>query len=162
VLIDLLVDVAETLEIALTPYAPQRVTVTPGEPPAPSGNCPAVWVWSSGMYHSTEGPQRSGDEAVCFYRRTYQIHYRIDICMPVEVSDLTTAQFLEVSEQIYGMSDTAWCALSYAAANSTLFQTIGDCEDVKVRELVITEPQGGFVSAEGTILVTDPCDPPGS
>lgn len=164
-LTDLLVDVAETLEDALAPYGPDRVTVTPGEPAVPAGeSCRAVWVWASGIFHSIEAPLDAGDEAGCFYRRTYQIHYRMDVCLPInsDGSDLSTSQYLAVSETIYGMGDAAWCALTYAASAETLFQTIGSCEEIAVRRLEITAPQGGYVSAEGTILVSDPCDPPGS
>lgn len=160
-LIDLLVDVAELIEIELPEAV--KVSVTPGTPPAPASDCvPQAHVWGNAIYHSDLPNVRGSDDAGCFYRRTYDMSYRIDICYPVQADDLTTAQLLAVSSDLYNYSDTVWCAITAAASGGTLFQSISDCDAITVGELVFSEPLGGIVSATGTIQVSQPCAPEGS
>lgn len=157
-LADLLVDVTELLEVELSAYEPERVSVWFGRPSHPTGECgPHVWVWGTTIYHSNLPNERTGPEATCFYRRTYEMRYRIDVCYPIAANDLTDTVALETAEKLYGLADDAWCAITAAASSGTLFATIGDCDDITVGELVIAEPQGGIVSAEGTIQVSNPC-----
>lgn len=151
-LTDFLVDVASHLE----PYAP-KVSVVFGESSAPVGQCPQVVVWGNSIYHSREPLTRASDDADCFYRRTYEIRYRYDTCYPIQDNDLTTAQFLEVSANLYDTADSIWCLLTSLASTGDLFDDIGGCENINVGQLSFSDPQGGIVSATGYIQVTAPC-----
>lgn len=159
-LTDLLVDIAELFESLAS-----KVQVTAGQPPAASGeDCPPTfYVWGGAIYHSAIPNQRSGTEPGCFYRRTYDISWRLDVCYPVRADgkDLTTAEWLAVSETLYGLTDQAWCALTAAASDGSLFD-LGSCEDITIGEAVFSDPHGGLVSAQGSVQVTHPCPPTGS
>lgn len=160
-LVDLLVDIAAALE----PLGTQKVAVTPGRPAA-TDKCSAVYVWGSQIFDSDVGVQARGDIAGCVYRRAYVINYRIDVCMDLheDGSELTTAEYLAKATELYNLADEAFCALTHAASNGTLFDPANhpECKDINFQQLVITEPQGDRVSAEGTIRVTHPCEPEGS
>lgn len=155
-LIDLAVDLASLIEATISV---EKVAVTPGEPAA-SDECSAAYVWGEQIFDSPIGVQARGDEAGCAYRRAYEIRYRIDVCMPVGQGgkEITTAQFLSKSTELYDHADDVWCALVENASAGSLFAVTGiACEDIVVGTLQIQEPQGDRVSAEGYVRVTYPC-----
>jgi hypothetical protein len=105
-IIDLAVDLAALIESTVTV---QKVAVTPPNPAA-SDNCSAVYVWADQIFDSPIGVQARGDDAGCAYRRAYELRYRIDVCMPVGAGgrEVTTAQFLDTSTELYDYADTVW------------------------------------------------------
>jgi len=154
VLVELCSDVLTVLEtLELDKYA-----VTVGEPAASDG-CSGVYVWGISIYDSDAPLNPRGDDAGCFFRRTYEIGYRIDLCHKVrgDGKELTASESLKESTEVYDAFDEAWCALASAASDETLFPDISGCEYVVIGELEISDPLGDRVSGTGIIKVTAPC-----
>jgi hypothetical protein len=156
-MIEQLVEIATLLEIELNP---DRVAVTDGEP-AVSDSCSAVYVWGVRIFDSPTGVTARGDEAGCLYRRAYEMAYRIDVCHPVTEAEPDPDDYLAAATRLYDLADRAWCALADAASSGILFQG-ADCEDVVIRSIDIGPPQGDRLSAQGGVLLTWPCEAPGS
>lgn len=154
-LIDLAVDLASLIEATAVFH---RVTVTAREPEA-TDDCSAAYVWGVRIYDSDQPLNARGDDAGCYYRRTYELAYRVDFCHQIRADgrELSAAEALAEATQMYDTADAVWCAITAAASNGTLFASISACEDIAVGDLVFTG-QGDRNSANGTLKVTQPCD----
>ena len=153
-MIDLAVELANLIE---TTIVVDKVAVTAGSPAA-SDKCSAVYVWGSQIFHSPQPLQVAADDAGCFYRRAYELRYRIDVCRTVTQNERTEAQQLAEATRLYDYADEVWCAITSNASAGSLF-TDSDCESVTVGALEIGDPLGDRVSAEGYVRVTYPCLP---
>jgi hypothetical protein len=149
---DRLVELRDSLSVVLV----DKIAITPAEPPA-TDECSALYVWAARIFHSPAGVVTGGDEAGCFYRRSYELRYRLDVCYPPrdDGREYSAVEYQAKSEEIYQLADDAWCAVSADANDGLLFLGV-DCEDVVIREITI-DAQGDRVSAEGSVLLTDPC-----
>lgn len=155
-LVDLLVDIAALFEATL---AVDKVAVTAGEPGA-TDKCSAVYVWGIRVYDSEFPLTPRGDDAGCFFRRTYEIGYRIDTCHKVrnDARELTATESLAEAQILYDLGDLAWCTLTAAIVDGTLFDAANqvECGFISVGELRY-DSQGDRHSASGTLKVTHPC-----
>lgn len=153
-LVELCSDVLTALEV----LGLNKNAVTVGEPAA-SDDCSAVYVWGISIYDSDAPLNPRGDDAGCFFRRTYEIGYRIDLCHKVrgDGKELTSTESLTEATGVYDAFDLAWCTLAAAASAGTLFTDISGCEYVIIGELEIADPLGDRVSGTGLIKVTAPC-----
>ena len=160
-LIDLLVDVAALIEVTV---ALEKVAVSPREPAA-TDKCDAAYVWGSQIFDSPIGVQERGNEAGCFFRRAYEIRYRIDVCDPPrdDGREHTTSDMGAKADEFYTYADDVWCAIAHAASDGTLFDppNTTKCEDIVVGPINFSG-QADRISAEGSIRVTHPCSPQGS
>jgi hypothetical protein len=156
-LISRLVEVSGLIDATVTV---EQAHITAGEP-ASSDNCSAVYVWADRIYDSPV-PFDVRTEPGCFYRRTYDIRYRIDLCHQIhdDGSELTQVEALTEAVSLYDMADDVFCALTAAAVDGTLF-TGADCEHVVIGEITFGV-DGDRVSAAGSVRVTWPCEPEGS
>jgi len=132
--------------------------LTAGEPAA-TDDCSAVYVWASEIFDSPVGVSARGDDAGCYFRRAYELNYRIDVCVPIheDGSELTATESLVLAASIYDKADAAWCTLAHGAADGSMFDV--GCEDIVIGPLVVGAPQGDRVSANGSLRVTLACSP---
>jgi hypothetical protein len=153
-MIDLAYQLAADLEEYVTGLCHvNRVGVTYGEPAAPVGEkCREIWVWFDRFED-----RRRFDEG-CTTDTELTLNYRIYSCYPGDVT-LTLEQHEEAAECFYSLIQAVWCGLVRGKDTGDLM-LLGDCDRVRLGPLVASQPQGGTVSATGSVIVTFDCPLP--
>ncbi len=146
-LLDFQFDIETALASSDDVCQPERITITAGEPAAPSGPCKAVWIWAS----------RIEDEAAfetdaCIVRSRLTISYRIDVCYTETVDDATDTTHLDAAECLYSLMDRIWWGIVTGKDTGTLAGST-NCDRITILPLITDQREGGIVSATGEITI---------
>lgn len=129
-----------------------EVFTTYGEPPAPVGTCSRIFVWLDRVLDRDE--IREG----CVVNTRLVVAYRIYTCYPTrdDGEDLTADQHLTAAECLYELTELVWCGLVAGKASGNL-AGLARCDEINLQPLIVDPPQGGIVSASGSITVEWDC-----
>lgn len=136
-----LVSEAVALGAVRAQATPDRVTYTFAEPPAPSGQCSAVWIWVDRI-------ERDAAYDPCEQNPLVTVKWRVDWCYTTETNDLTDTQHRSTAEEFVDLYWQIWCAV----ADITV-----DCKLLVSGTTQVATPSGGIVSAGGEVSINGQC-----
>lgn len=120
---------------------PDRVTRTFAEPPAPSGQCSAVWVWVDRI-------ERDAAYDPCEQMPLVTVKWRVDWCYPTDRQDLNDKDHNDTADCFVDLLWNIWCAVAGIAV---------DCKQLFSGTTQVTTPSGGIVSAGGEVSINGEC-----
>lgn len=123
---------------------PDRVTYTFAEPPAPAGQCSAVWIWVDRI-------ERDAAYGPCEQKPLVTVKWRVDWCYPSDRNDLRDEDHRNVADCFVDLYWQIWCAVAAISV---------ECDLITSGTTQTTTPSGGIVSAGGEVSITGQCDPP--
>lgn len=139
-----LVSEAVALGAVRADCTPERVTYTFAEPPAPAGQCSAVWIWVDRI-------ERDAAYDTCEQNPLVTVKWRVDWCYPTETNDLTDSQHGSTADCFVDLYWKIWCAVADISV---------DCKLLFSGTTQVATPSGGIVSAGGEVSINGQCAVP--